>query len=147
MGGQGSSVTEGAGGAALAVPVTAGRVLVWRRFRREKLAVAALAVLVLIVLACFVLEPILEHVLGRTPDTPFLTATNQLNHKPVGPWSWVANQPLDASAHGGKTLFVLGADGPLGRDELLRVLSGGRVSLEIALFATLGQTSGQFDTR
>jgi len=143
VGGQGSAVTEGAGGAALAVPVTAGRVLVWRRFRREKVAMAALAVLVLIVFACFVLEPILEHVLGRTPDTPFLTATNQFNHKPVGPWSWVANQPLDESAHGGRTLFVLGADGPLGRDELLRVLAGGRVSLEIALFATLvGLTIG-----
>ena len=49
----------------------------------------------------------------------------------------MVNQPLDSSAHGGKTLFVLGADGPLGRDELLRVLAGGRVSLEIALFATL----------
>ena len=143
MGGSGAAVSEGAGGAALAVPVTAGRVLVWRRFRREKLAVAALAILVLIVLACFVLEPILEHLLGRTPDTPFLTATNQLTHKPVGPWTWVGNQPLDASAHGGKTLFVLGADGPLGRDEFLRVLAGGRVSLEVALFATLvGLTIG-----
>jgi ABC-type dipeptide/oligopeptide/nickel transport system permease subunit len=143
--GSSTSVTEGAGGAALAVPVTAGRVLVYRRFLRERVAVAALAVLVLIVLACFVLEPVLEHVLGRTPDTPFLTATNQFTHKPVGPWTWVSNEPLDASpsAHPGKTLFLLGADGPLGRDELLRVLAGGRVSLEIALFATLiGLTIG-----
>jgi len=85
--GSSASVTEGAGGAALAVPVTAGPVLVYRRFLRERVAVAALAVLVLIVLACFVLEPVLEHVLGRTPDTPFLTATNQFTHKPVGPWT------------------------------------------------------------
>ena len=137
MGGASASVSEGAGGAALAVPVTAGRVLVWRRFLRERLAVAALIVLVLMVLACFVLEPVLEHVFGRGPDTPFLTATNQFTHKPVGPWSWVKNQPLDGSVHPGNTLFVLGADGPLGRDEFLRVLAGGRVSLEIAFFATL----------
>ncbi len=137
MGGSSASVTEGAGGAALALPVTAGRVLVWRRFRRERLAVAALIVLALMVLACFVLEPVLEHLLGRSPDTPFLTAADAFTHKPVGPWTWVVNQPLDGSAHGGKTLFVLGADGPLGRDELLRVLAGGQVSLEIALFATV----------
>ena len=137
MGGSSTSVTEGAGGAALALPVTAGRVLVWRRFRRERLAVVALAVLVLMVLACFVGEPLLEHLFGRTPDTPYLTAADAFTHKPVGPWTWVVNQPLDATAHKGKTLFVLGADGPLGRDELLRVLAGGQVSLEIAFFATV----------
>jgi peptide/nickel transport system permease protein len=35
------------------------------------------------------------------------------------------------------TLLVLGADGPLGRDEFLRVLYGGRVSLEVAFGAAL----------
>ena len=35
------------------------------------------------------------------------------------------------------TLFVLGADGPLGRDELIRLLDGGRTSLEIAILAAL----------
>ena len=35
------------------------------------------------------------------------------------------------------TLLVLGGDGPLGRDELLRLLDGGRVSLEVAVGATL----------
>jgi ABC-type dipeptide/oligopeptide/nickel transport system permease subunit len=122
--------------AAEALVAVSERTLVWRRFRRERLAVAALAVLVLLLLACFALEPLLEHVLGRTPDTPFLTAVSQSNLKPVGPLSWVVNQPLDEPARHGKTLFLLGADGTLGRDELLRVLAGGRVSLEIALLAT-----------
>ena len=37
----------------------------------------------------------------------------------------------------GKTLLVLGADGSLGRDELQRLLYGGRVSLTVAIGATL----------
>ena len=41
----------------------------------------------------------------------------------------------DNSGHG-KTFFLLGGDGPLGRDEFLRVLAGGQVSLEIAFIAT-----------
>ena len=37
----------------------------------------------------------------------------------------------------GKTdLLVLGADGSLGRDEFLRLLYGGRVSLQVALIST-----------
>jgi peptide/nickel transport system permease protein len=34
-----------------------------------------------------------------------------------------------------RTLFILGADGTLGRDEFLRLLAGGRTSLEIAIGA------------
>ena len=100
---------------------------------------AALVGLVLIVAACFVVEPILEHVLDRAPDTPYLGAVEAFTHKPIGPWSWVPQGSSLAASHPqtGNTLFVLGADGPLGRDELLRVLAGGRVSLEIALFATV----------
>jgi ABC-type dipeptide/oligopeptide/nickel transport system permease subunit len=128
------------------VAPSSGSSLVWRRFRRERLSVAALTVLVLLVLACFVGEPVLARLLGHGPDTFFPRAVN-LNLKPVGPWSWVPNQPLDAPAHHGKTLFVLGADGTLGRDEFLRILAGGRLSLEISFIATalalgLGVTLG-----
>ena len=87
--------------------------------------------LILIVLACFVLEPILERVLGHAPDEPFLGAVNPIDHSPVGWFSWVP----DNSGHG-KTFLLLGGDGPLGRDELLRLLAGGQVSLEIAFIAT-----------
>ena len=36
-----------------------------------------------------------------------------------------------------KTWLFLGADGTLGRDELLRLLEGGRTSLEVAIGGTL----------
>jgi ABC-type dipeptide/oligopeptide/nickel transport system permease subunit len=74
--------------------------------------------------------------LGHGADT-FFPRAGDLNLRAVGPWSHVLNQPLDAPAHHGTTLFILGADGPLGRDELLRLLAGGRLSLEIALIATV----------
>jgi peptide/nickel transport system permease protein len=40
---------------------------------------------------------------------------------------------LPPPAHTKTTLLILGADGPLGRDELIRLLDGGRTSLEIAI--------------
>jgi peptide/nickel transport system permease protein len=103
----------------------------WRRFRRERLAVAGLVGLFLIVVACFVLEPILVWVLGHGPDEPFPGAVNPIDRHPVGWFSWVA----DNGGHG-KTFFLLGGDGSLGRDEFLRLLAGGQVSLEIAFIAT-----------
>jgi ABC-type dipeptide/oligopeptide/nickel transport system permease subunit len=55
--------------------------------------------------------------------------------------------------HAKTTLLILGADGPLGRDELIRLLDGGRTSLEIGLLgaliaaaigAALGSVAGYF---
>jgi N-terminal TM domain of oligopeptide transport permease C/Peptidase dimerisation domain len=117
------------------VASSSGGALVWRRFRRERLSLSTLIVLVLLVLACFAGEPLFAHLLGHGPDTFFPGAVN-VNLKPVGPWSWVPNQPLDAPARHGKTFFLLGADGTLGRDEFLRILAGGRLSLEISFIAT-----------
>src|SRR5207245_4111467 len=98
----------------------------------ERAAIAGLIGLGLIVVACFVVEPLLASVLGHGADEPFLGAVD-INQKPAGPWSWVPqNYP-----HHGKTLLLLGADGPLVRAEVLRVLAGGRVSLEIAAIATV----------
>jgi peptide/nickel transport system permease protein len=114
---------------------TTGGRLVLQRFRRERLGVGALCGLAVIVVACFVAEPLLARLLGHGPDTFFPTSVDLSLHA-AGPWTHVPNQPLGASAHRGTTLFVLGADGPLGRDEFLRILAGGRLSLEIAFLAT-----------
>jgi peptide/nickel transport system permease protein len=122
-----TDTATGAQGGAFSAAATSGGGLVWRRFRREKLGMAGFAGLLLIVLACFVLEPILVKLLGRQPDQPFIGAQHA---------GWFAHVHDTTIGHHGTTLFVLGSDGPLGRDELLRVLVGGQVSLEIAFIAT-----------
>jgi peptide/nickel transport system permease protein len=71
--------------------------------------------------------------LGHGPDDIY--GTNGLDPNsllPVGPFSTVAN--LDGS---GTSFFLLGSDGQLGRDEFLRLLYGARVSLEVAIGATI----------
>lgn len=137
----------GAQGGSFAGP-TAGGAIVWRRFRADRVASAALVGLVLIVASCFVLEPVLERLLGHGPDEPFPGAADPVTRQPVSWFSWVP----DNSGHG-KTFFLLGGDGPLGRDEFMRVLAGGQVSLEIAFIATvialmigvvLGTTAGYY---
>jgi len=106
--------------------------------------VASSAFVLVLLFACFAGGPILTRVLGHGPNDPFPYATDSL--RPVGPLTRVPdiNQILGgdsitpAAPKGTPTtLFVLGADGPLGRDELLRLLYGGQVSLEVAIAATL----------
>jgi peptide/nickel transport system permease protein len=108
------------------------------RLRRDWIAMAAAAILVLIAAACFLGAPIASRLLGHGPQQYFAYgASSEL--KPVSPWTWVPDQPnVDPtpSAHSERTLFILGGDGPLGRDEFLRLLYGGRTALEIALGAT-----------
>ena len=129
-----------------APPPPAGQwTLAWRRFRRDKVGMAALVLTILILLAIFAGAPIASRLLGHGPNDLFPYAVN-VNAKPADPWTWVADLnvatqtgefEIDQPPPGtGETLLVLGADGSLGRDELLRVLYGGQTSLEVALFAT-----------
>jgi ABC-type dipeptide/oligopeptide/nickel transport system permease subunit len=117
---------------------------VWRRLRRDRLVVAS-GVLVLSVVALVYAGPnILTHFLGHGPNDPLPYAVDE-SLRPVGPWTRVPASsttirgvPLGEVPPGTEhTLLVLGGDGPLGRDELLRLLDGGRVSLEVAVGATL----------
>jgi peptide/nickel transport system permease protein len=130
----------------IAGPVPAGRpagawTIAWRRLRRDKVALASAGVLILIILACFGGAPLAAKLVGHGPDDLFPYAQRSL--KPVGLWSHVPDTSITESLDPlappptkyGTTLFVLGGDGPLGRDEFLRVLYGGRVSLEVAIGA------------
>lgn len=116
----------------------------WRRLRRDRGGFVALAaVLVLLVVALFG-SAVASRLVGHDGTTPFIYAAGD-NARPVGPWTHV---PAPANARFGaygnllpapkgtkRELFVLGADGPIGRDELIRLLDGLRTSLEIALGA------------
>jgi peptide/nickel transport system permease protein len=116
------------------------------RVRHDRVALVALGFLVLLVLAVSAGAPLAAHLLGHGPNDPFPYAVD-VNAKPVGPWARVPDlndvqQPGEfglpkppPETH--TTLLVLGGDGQLGRDEFLRVLYGGRVTLEVALGATL----------
>lgn len=105
-------------------------VLAWRRFRRNRVAVAALTIVLAIVLFTAGAN-VVSYLSG------FDTTTNDLDHRLSKP-----------GQHG----FLLGSDGN-GRDLLTRLAFGGRVSLTVAVLATLstmilgglvGATAGYF---
>jgi peptide/nickel transport system permease protein len=103
--------------------------LFWRRFRKDKVALAAGTFIVLLILVA-ILAPVIRNILG-TPE-PNVGNTDALDDfgLPAGP----------SSDH------LFGVDG-LGRDIFSRVLDGARVSLLVAfvgtgLSVTIGVTMG-----
>jgi peptide/nickel transport system permease protein len=110
--------------------------LVWRRLKRDRIALGSMAALLLVVLACFAGEPIAEHFLGHGPNDIFPMAVDlNLNQAPA--WSHVPNTHgvVTVTPQTPRTLFILGASDQVGHDLFLRVLAGGRTSLEIAFGA------------
>ena len=105
---------------------------VWRRFKRDKVAIGSFVFIILLLFACFPGATIAERLLGHGPDIPFFDGVDD-RFIPVGPWSWATNPETNE-----RQLLILGADSALGRDEFLRLLYGGRVSLEVALLSTAG---------
>lgn len=111
--------------------------LVWRRFRRDRMAVASVGFIVLLFVSAFFGAPLAAHLLGHGPDDIYADGVNRQSFAPVGPWAHISTAPYPgASGHYGTTLLVLGADGSLGRDLFLRLLYGAQTSLEVALTAT-----------
>jgi peptide/nickel transport system permease protein len=119
--------------------------LAWRRFRRDRVALASGVFLVFVLFACFPGAKLYGRLIGHGPNDLFPYAVS-LSQKPVGPFARVYAAPQTADddpyqfehtppRDKTKTLLVLGADSQLGRDELMRVLYGGRVSLAIAIGA------------
>ncbi len=109
---------------------------VWIRFKRDKVALASGFFVLFLILVAAVGGPIAAAILGHGPNDLFFTGVNN-DLLPVGPWTHV----VDPNHPGHTTLFVLGADGTLGRDEFLRLLYGARVSLEVAVLSTIGVMS------
>jgi peptide/nickel transport system permease protein len=109
--------------------------LVWRRFRRHRLAMSGLAMLVLLILVA-IFAPVLS------PET-FNNGWNLLagNHPPVFAWPWQPNWK-----------YILGAD-ENGHSILMFITYGARVSLAVGLLSALltmvigilvGATAGYF---
>jgi peptide/nickel transport system permease protein len=116
--------------------------LVWSRFRRDRLAVASIGFIILLLFGAFIGAPIAKHFLGHGPNDIFANGVNQTSLTPVGPWTHINTAPYPgASGHFGNTLLILGADGALGRDLFLRLLYGAQTSLEVAGLATIGSVS------
>jgi len=121
--------------------------LTLRRFRRDRWSVAAACVFAAILLVSFAGGAVTSAALGHNGTDLFPYAAN-ISRKPVGPLSWVPDTNVaygygadgdiaPPPKHAPRTLFVFGADGILGHDEFLRVLDGGKASLEIGLGAVI----------
>jgi peptide/nickel transport system permease protein len=106
---------------------------VWRRFRRDKVAIASGMFIILLFLVAFAGAPLAERWLGHGPNDIFPSeGVDPTSLVPVGPLTTVHSFSRDEDI-----FFLLGASDTLGRDEFLRLLYGARVSLEVAIGATL----------
>lgn len=109
--------------------------LVWRRFRRDKVAIASGIFIILLIAIAFGGAPIARHYIGHGPNDLFseppAVAANSL--LPANPGTW-----LDNPYTGHRDILLLGAANRLGQDEFLRLLYGARISLEVAGLSTLG---------
>jgi peptide/nickel transport system permease protein len=122
--------------------------LAWGRFKRDRVAVGCGIFLLVLVFAVGPGAPLYEKVVGHGPNDLFPYAVS-VGLRPAGPFTMIWDTPVMAGDDPfalkhpappkgtGKTLLLLGADSALGRDEFLRVLYGGRVSLTIAAGAAL----------
>jgi peptide/nickel transport system permease protein len=122
---------------------------VWRRFRRDKVAIASGVFIVFLLVAAFAGAPLAEKWLGHGPNDIFPSeGVDPTTLVPVGPLTTVHSFSRDEDV-----FFLLGAADTLGRDEFLRLIYGARVSLEVAIGATflsmfigvlLGSIAGYF---
>ena len=93
--------------------------LAWERLRRDPVAIASAVTLVLIAVAA-VAAPTVAHAIGHGPDDQYPTIGLTPAGLPVGP----------------SRTFLLGTDN-LGRDLLVRILYGARISLMVGVVATV----------
>jgi peptide/nickel transport system permease protein len=93
--------------------------LTWRRLRKDKMAIGS-AIVILIMIALAIGAPLFAHLTGHGPDQTFPNTGISDDGLPTGP------------GH----LFWLGAD-EQGRDVLVRVLYGARISLFVGVVTTV----------
>ncbi len=106
--------------------------LAWRRLRRNKVALFFGGLFLLIVLLCLLAPVYAAQVAHTTPQAQNITGTIKVGGKAVDIVS-PTDIPVGPTWH---SQYFLGADG-LGRDVAVRLLYGGRNSLQIGAVATL----------
>jgi len=120
---------------------------IWKRFKRDKVALASIVFLILLVVVSYPGAWVAEQLVGHGPNDIFVDGIDD-GGLPVGPGSRVIDFDTGESQ-----ILVLGADSTLGRDLFLRLLYGGRVSLQVAVISTvlvmiigvfLGSVAGYF---
>src|SRR6476469_1269140 len=110
--------------------------LAMRRLRRNKVALAfggLFIVIVLFVLAAPLWATKVAHSGPDTTHTPELITVNGKKKDVVTP----DGQPIGPVWFGAGGKFFLGADGRLGRDEMVRLMYGGRTSLFIGVMSAI----------
>ncbi len=115
--------------------------LVWIRFKRDRVAIASGIFIIVLVLVAFVGAPIAQHFIGHGPNDIFGTETGAVEPTsllPANPWTHIEYLAPPTYTHTNHDILVLGAANRLGQDEFLRLLYGAQVSLEVAVFSTLG---------
>ncbi|HXS62385.1 MAG TPA: ABC transporter permease [Streptosporangiaceae bacterium] len=93
--------------------------LTWRRLRSDKVAVGSIIVIILMILFA-ICAPLIAHATGHPVDTAYPDTGEDASGLPVGP-----------GVHG----FFLGTD-QIGRDLLVRIAYGARISLFVGLLTT-----------
>jgi peptide/nickel transport system permease protein len=133
------------------LPVARGPVQdFWLRFRHDYVALAAACFIVFVVAAALAGAPLVAWATGHPPDRQYVNGLT-IDGVPLGPFSHeVGADGIHQNPHG--QFFVLGTD-KLGRDILVRLLYGARISLLVAFAATgaalligvvLGMLAGYF---
>lgn len=114
--------------------------LALRRFLGNRVAVAALALFALIVLFVLAAPLWADHVAHTGPNQEHTLDTIVVDGEELDVVS-VEGEPIGPQwfAAGGE--YLLGADSRLGRDELVRLMHGGRVSLLIGIGSALVTTA------
>ncbi len=103
--------------------------LAWRRFRRDRLAVAGALFIVLLLATAAAAPLVVTHLIHHSPYQQHMMDTIQLDGEQVE----VVDD--DGLPVGPNRIFLLGAD-LTGRDVLSRIIYGARVSLLMAILAT-----------
>ncbi len=115
--------------------------LVWIRFKRDRVAIASGIFIIVLVLVAFVGAPVAQHFIGHGPNDIFGTETGAVEPTsllPANPWTHIEYLAPPTYTQTNHDILVLGAANRLGQDEFLRLLYGAQVSLEVAVFSTLG---------